>query len=419
MKYDLIAVGGGPAGMMGAAAAAEKGLRVILLEKNDRLGRKLSITGNGRCNFTNNCDISSFMNNIVSNGKFLYASLSGFDNQRLILFFNSLGVKTKVEDNNRVFPASDRSGDIIQAMQKHLLDNRVEIRLNSRVKKILVGDKRVSGVQLNDDSMVYGENVLIATGGLSYRQTGSTGEGLKMAKALGHSIVTPRPALAPLVLKEEWTGDLQGLALSNVKVQMLLEKQIIAEQTGEMIFTHFGVSGPAILKISSFINKFFGHPLLIKVDLYPSLSIGSLDRDILEIFKANPGKHLKNVLANFVPQKMFSLINNLSEVDMYKQVDLVTKAERESLAGAFKSIALNVKGARPINEAIVTAGGVDTREIDPSTMESKIIKGLFFAGEVMDVDALTGGFNLQIAFSTGNLSGISVAHKQRGVNPNR
>jgi hypothetical protein len=415
MNYDLIIAGGGPAGMMGAAAAAQRGLKVILLEKNSRLGKKLSITGNGRCNFTNLCEPESFMDNIVSNGKFLYASLNRFDNHSLISFFNSLGVKTKAEEDNRVFPASDQAEEIIKALQNYLQKNRVEIRFNSAVKKILAANNRVSGVITDDSNKVTGENVLIATGGLSYKQTGSTGDGFRMARDLGHFLVPPRPALVPLVVNEEWVKQLQGLSLPYVKIQTLSREKVIAKQTGELLFTHFGVSGPVILKLSSLINNFPPSSLSLKIDLYPSISTLQLDSQLIEIFKKNHGKYLKNALGDLVPQKILPLIRMFSGIDILKQVDQITKEEREKLAGSLKKITLTIKGARPLNEATVTAGGIDTNEINPSNMESKIVKGLFFAGEVIDVDALTGGFNLQIAFSTGYLCGVSVRGKHEHV----
>ena len=408
MYYDLITVGGGPAGVMGAAAAAQRGLKVVLLEKNDRLGKKLSITGNGRGNFTNLCDPASFMDNIVSNGRFLYTSLKRFDNHSLVSFFNSLGVKTKVEDDNRVFPASDRAEEIIKALHNYLHKSKVEIRFNSNVKKVLAVNNRVSGVLLDDNNRVAGENVLIATGGLSYRQTGSAGDGFRMARALGHFVAPPRPALVPLVAGGKWVKQLQGLSLQNINVQAVLEEKVIAEQTGELIFTHFGVSGPVILKLSSLINKCPPSSLALRIDLFPSISTTQLDAQLIEIFKKNHGKYLKNALGDLVPRKMLPLLQIFAGVDILKQVDQITKKEREKLAGSLKRIALTIKGARPLNEAMVTAGGIDTNEINPSSMESKIVRGLFFAGEVIDVDALTGGFNLQIAFSTGYLSGVSV-----------
>lgn len=407
MDYELIVVGGGPAGMLGAATAGAKGLKVILLEKKGGPGKKLSITGNGRCNVTNNGDFEDFRKNIVTNGKFLYSSLNAFDNHCLIVLLKNLGVKTKVERNNRVFPISDKSADIIQALQKHMHNSKVEMRLNSEVREVLSRDNRVVGVLLADGSRISGKNVLLATGGMSYRQTGSTGDGYKMAQALGHSVLEPRPSLVSLETAETWVKALKGLALENVKVQVWVGSRVKAEQSGELLFTHFGVSGPAILNISSYLHK-FGFPATLKIDLHPKLSAGQLEEKLQEGFKKSAGKYLKNALGGLLSQRMIPPVLSLSGIELQKQVDQLTRAERERFTHALKNLTLTVKGTRPLNEAIVTGGGVSTKEINPSTLESKIIKGLYFAGEVIDVDALTGGYNLQIAFSTGWLSGASV-----------
>ncbi|KUK65593.1 MAG: HI0933 family protein [Desulfotomaculum sp. 46_80] len=348
------------------------------------------------------------MNNIVNNGKFLYASLNRFDNHSLVSFFNSLGVKTKVENDNRVFPASDRAEEIISALHDYLHKSRVEIKFNSAVKKVLAVNNRVSGVIIDDNNKVAGENVLIATGGLSYKHTGSTGDGFRMAKELGHFIEPPRPALVPLVAGEKWVRQLQGLSLQNINVQAVLREKVIAEQIGKLLFTHFGVSGPAILKLSSLINKCLPSSLALKIDLFPSTSTTQLDAQLIELFKNNHGKYLKNAVSDLIPPKMLPLIQTFTGIDILKQVDQITREEREKLACSLKKITLTIKGARPLNEAMITAGGIDTDEINPTSMESKIVRGLFFAGEVIDVDALTGGFNLQIAFSTGYLSGVSI-----------
>lgn len=407
MDYNLIVVGGGPAGMLGAATAGAKGLKVVLLEKNDKLGKKLAITGNGRCNVTNNVDFDDFQKNITTNGKFLYSALNAFGSHQLIALLRLLGVKTKVEQKSRVFPASDKSSDIIDALQRHLKRNNVEIRFDSQVKQVLVRDNRVSGVILSDNSRIAGKNALIATGGVSYRQTGSTGDGYKMAQSLGHSIVNPRPALVPLVTGESWVKDLQGLSLENVKVQAVINNRVKAEQVGDLLFTHFGVSGPAILNLSSQIIK-SGFPAILRTDLKPALSNEQLGERLQKDFQNNAGKHLKNALAALLPQRVIPVILGLAGVDVHKQVDQVTRGERERLVHTMKNVILTVKAARPLNEAIITSGGIDTKEINPSTLESKRIGGLYFAGEVIDVDALTGGYNLQIAFSTGYLSGMSV-----------
>lgn len=408
MDYNLIVVGGGPAGMLGAATAAANGLKVVLLEKNEKLGKKLFITGKGRCNFTNNGDTDDFLNNIVTNKKFLYSAFKSFSNYQLIALLESLGLKTKVERGNRVFPESDKSSDVIKALHKYLQLNNVEIRLNTEVKELLVRDRQITGVSLNS-KQISAEKVLIATGGMSYRQTGSTGDGYRMAQQLGHSIIEPKPALVPLVTGEKWVKDLQGLTLKNVSVKIINSKAK-AEQFGEMIFTHFGVSGPIILSISSFLKENFASPVKLRIDLKPALSDEQLDDRLQRDFNKYTGKHLKNSLDDLLPQKMIPVILELSGVDIHKQVNQVTKIERGQLVNTLKNLSLTVAGTRPLNEAIITSGGINVKEISPSTLESKIIKGLYFAGEVLDVDALTGGYNLQIAFSTGYLSGFSSAN---------
>ncbi|MEW5954571.1 MAG: NAD(P)/FAD-dependent oxidoreductase [Bacillota bacterium] len=413
MVYDLIVVGGGPAGMLAASAAGARGLRVILLEKNEKLGRKLYLTGKGRCNITNACDLDEFFSNIVTNAKFLYSSLNTFDNRRLVDLIESQGVKTKVERGNRVFPVSDKSSDVIKALQKLLEAGKVEVRLHTRVRQVLAQDSQVQGVLLGDGGKVGGKKVLLATGGLSYSRTGSTGDGYRMARFLGHQVVEPRPALVPLETGEGWVKDLQGLSLKNVSVQAIVNKKIRAEKFGEMLFTHFGVSGPVILELSSYLKNYRGQPVTLKIDLKPALSGEQLDQRLQRDFARYAGKQLKNSLGDLLPQKLIPVILSLSGVDIHKQVDQISRAEREQLVKALKNVLLTVKGTRPLEEAIITSGGVSAKEINPSTMESKIVRGLYFAGEVIDVDALTGGYNLQIAFSTGYLGGISAAAEDK------
>ena len=409
MDYDLIVVGGGPAGILGAATAAAKSLQVVLLEKNEKLGKKLYLTGKGRCNFTNYGDADDFFYNVTTNKKFLHSAYKSFNNHQLIGLLESLGLKSKVERGNRVFPETDKSSDVIKALEKYLQLNNVEIKLNSEVKSILVREHQVMGVLLRNDKQISGEKVLIATGGMSYRQTGSTGDGYRMAQQLGHSIVEPKPVLVPLVTREKWVKDLQGLSLKNVSVQAIINNKPKVKQFGEMIFTHFGVSGPVILSMSSFLKEYLDSPVQLKVDLKPALSNEQLDARLQRDFNKYAGKHLKNSLDDLLPQRMIPVILALSGLDTHKQVNRISKKERELLAHALKNLDLTVTGALSLNEAIVTSGGINVKEINPSTLESKIIKGLYFAGEVIDVDALTGGYNLQIAFSTGYLSGICAA----------
>ncbi|WP_031515966.1 NAD(P)/FAD-dependent oxidoreductase [Desulfofalx alkaliphila] len=414
MNYDLAVIGGGPAGMMAAATAASNGLRVILLEKNEKLGKKLYITGKGRCNVTNYGDLEDFLNNVVSNRKFLYSAFNAFTNHQLLDLLHSFGVKTKVERGNRVFPASDKSSDIIKGFEKHLRKLGVDIRYHCPVKKILCTNSTVTGVLLQDNTKIYCPKVLIATGGLSYQNTGSTGDGYVMAGRLGHTLVEPKPALVPLVTKDQWPKEVQGLTLKNVNVKLLANKKVVQEQFGEMLFTHFGVSGPAILSLSSFlknINK--AKEVKLSIDLKPALSPEQLDRRLLRDFEKYQKKQLKNALDDLLPKKLIPVVIRLAALNGDKPVDQVTKKERLSLAEILKGLILTVTGTRPINEAIVTSGGVKTGEINPSTLESKLVSGLYFAGEVIDVDALTGGYNLQIAFSTGYLAGLSAALGQR------
>ena len=406
--YDLIVIGGGPAGMMAAATAGKNGLRVTLLEKNDILGKKLYITGNGRCNVTNSDAINDFQKSVVNNGKFMYSSFASFSNVQLINLMQSLGVCVKVEKDNRVFPASDRSADVVGALQNYLRDNNVEVRLNTPVREIKVNNSRVSGVVLRNGGVLKSSRVLLAAGGMSYRHTGSTGDGYRMVKMLGHNIVELRPALVPLITREKWTKNLQGTALDNVKVQALVGGRA-AEQQGELLFTHFGLSGPVILNLSSYLNRQAKFPVKISIDLLPLYSREQAEERLHSCLEQNAGKHLKNAIGNFLPQKMIPVIFEIAGLDLQKQVRQVTKAEITLLAQTMKGLITTINGTRPINEAIITSGGIDTREINPSTLESKIIKGLYFAGEIIDVDALTGGYNLQIAFSTGYLSGFSAA----------
>ncbi|MDD3024926.1 MAG: NAD(P)/FAD-dependent oxidoreductase, partial [Syntrophomonadaceae bacterium] len=387
--YDLIVIGGGPAGMMGAATAGENGKKVLLLEKNAVLGKKLRITGNDRCNITNSGPIDDFQKNIINNGKFMYSSFATFDNVRLINLMRSLGVSMKVEKSNRVFPASDRSTDVVDALRRHLRENNVEIRLNAAVKDVMVEGVRVSGVILKRGDSIKCSRVLLATGGLSYRQTGSTGDGYRMAKMLGHSIIEPQPALAPLLTGENWVKDLQGVTLENVKVRAAVGSRQ-ARQQGDLLFTHFGLSGPVIINISSYLSRNATFPLEIKIDLLPHFSTEQLTERLYVCLEQNKGKYLKNVFGDLLPQKMIPLIFEKAGLNQQKQVDQAGRKDIDQLTRTIKSLTVLVDGFRPINEAIITSGGIDTKEINPSTLESKMIKGLYFAGEIIDVDALTG-----------------------------
>jgi len=406
--YDLIVIGGGPAGMMAAATAGNHGLKVTLLEKNDILGKKLYITGNGRCNVTNSDAIGDFQKSVVNNGKFTYSSFASFSNEQLIKLMQSLGVNVKVESSNRVFPASDRAADVVGALQNYLRQNNVEVRMNAPVSEIKVIDSRVSGVVIKNGDIINGSRVLLAAGGMSYRQTGSTGDGYRMVEMLGHNIVEPRPALVPLITREKWTKNLQGITLENVKLQTLVGGRAIA-QYGDLLFTHFGLSGPVILNLSSYLNRYAKFPAMISIDLLPLYSMEQVEERLHSCLEQNAGKYLKNALGDLLPRKIIPAVFEITGLNPQKQVGQVTRGDITLLLQTLKGLTINVSGTRPLSEAIITSGGIDTREINPSTLESKIIKGLYFAGEIIDVDALTGGYNLQIAFSTGYLSGFSAA----------
>ena len=404
----VIVIGGGPAGIMAAGIAAHRGNCVVLCEKNDRLGRKILISGKGRCNITNDTDIEGLIENTPGNGNFLYSAFYTFSNQDLIEFFKELGLETKVERGGRVFPVSDSAKDVVAALMRFLNNNNVSIRTNSPVKSILVEDHSVSGVELTDGTELEADSVILAVGGMSYPGTGSTGDGYEMAKKLGHTITTLQPSLVPLVTKEEWVKDLQGLSLKNISVTFKNNKgKEIYSDFGEMIFTHFGVSGPVILSASRHLLSYNFNDVKLSIDLKPALSEEKLDERVQRDFDKYSRKQFKNSLEELLPQKLIPVMIALSEIDPYKPVHQITKEERKRLVTLLKHLQVTITAARPIKEAIVTAGGVKINEINPSTMESKKVKGLHFAGEIIDVDAYTGGFNLTIAFSTGYLAGMS------------
>lgn len=409
----IIVVGGGPAGMMSAIRAAENGAQVTLFEKNNRLGRKLSITGKGRCNLTNATDVQEIINNIPGNGKFLNSVLKSFNSNDTIEFFNSLGLETKIERGNRVFPASDNAAEVIEVLSKRLNELNVNVRLNSTVESIISDDKKILGVVVN--SRFYdAEAVILATGGLSYPATGSTGDGFKFAKSLGHNVTDIAPALVPLEVEEDFVKDLKGLSLKNVRVTLLTDDEFVDEIFGEMLFTHFGVSGPIILTLSRPVTKLLHEKLFVEllINLKPALSPEQLDARILRDFEKFKGKIIKNAMGDLLPQKLIPVVLDLSYIDENKKVDVITRAERQKLSEILRALPLTVTGTRPIDEAIVTAGGVSTREIKPKTMESKIVENLFIVGELVDVDGNTGGFNLQAAWAMGNAAGKFSAQKK-------
>lgn len=406
----VIVIGGGAAGMMAACMAAIEGAQVTLLEKNEKTGKKIYITGKGRCNLTNACQREEFLENVITNPKFLYSAFAQLDNQAVMNFFEKAGCRLKTERGDRVFPVSDHSSDVIAALNGELKKNRVQVMLHTEVSELLLEEGSIKGVLLSDGKKLHADAVIIATGGRSYESTGSTGDGYRFAKQAGHTIKDLRPSLVPFVVKEEWCKKLQGLSLKNVAVTLKKEKKKIYEGFGEMLFTHFGVSGPLILSASSFYTaKYNGQEALLTIDLKPAMDREQLDKRILRDFEENAGKQFKNALDKLLPAKLIPVMVELSGIDPHKKTSEVTKKERSRLLELFKELKLTVNGCRGYGEAIITGGGVNVKEIDPKTMGSRLVNGLYFAGEVMDVDALTGGFNLQIAWSTGALAGKSAA----------
>ena len=402
----VIVIGAGPAGMMAALQAAKKH-EVILLDGNERIGKKLFITGKGRCNVTNAKDISEFFEYIPGNPHFLYSSLYSFTNEDTMNFFEGEGIKLKVERGDRVFPESDKSSDIIRGLSNALSRTHVQIRLNSKVTDVKFKDNKITALEINNSEILKGDYFIMATGGASYPLTGSRGEGQKFAKKLGHNIVSLMPALVPIEVTDTSVKELMGLSLKNVEVVIKEnDKKTVYKNFGEMLFTHFGVSGPLILSGSRFIKKDKKYTLYI--DLKPALNLGELDKRIQKDFSKYINKDFKNSLDELLPQKLIPMIIKLSGIQENKKVNEITKEERKNLVNVIKNLAFDVKGLRPLEEGIVTAGGVDIKEIDPSTMKSRIIENLSFAGEVMDVDAFTGGYNVQIAFSTGYIAGNNI-----------
>jgi hypothetical protein len=399
-------IGGGPAGIMAAGAAAGRGHDVTLIEKNKQLGKKLFITGKGRCNITNASPISEFFDNIISNREFLYSSLYTFDSEAIIRLLESYGLNTKVERGNRVFPESDKSSDVIKAFQKYLDHMGAEVLLNSRVSHVYMEGNIFMVVLTTGEKMQF-DRLVIATGGASYPATGSEGDGYKMARAFGHTVTELKPSLVPIELEEPWLKDLMGLSLKNVTLRAYSDKKLINEEFGEMIFTHFGISGPIVLTMSNHINRLKNKPVLT-LDLKPALDDETLDNRLLRDFQEYKNKQLKNALNDLLPQKLIPLIIQVSGIYPEKTVHQITREERSKLLEAIKAFPLQFKGFRPLDEAIVTSGGIKVQEVNPSTMESRIVPGLYFAGEIIDIDALTGGYNLQIAYSTGYLAGINV-----------
>lgn len=402
----VIVVGGGAAGMIASIKAAERGNEVILIEKNEKLGKKVFITGKGRCNVTTNKDIEEIINNIVGNGSFMYSALYTFSNLDLMKMIEDKGVKLKVERGDRVFPMSDKSSDIIKCFEKYIADNNVKVIFNKSVNDIISENNIIRGVRDKDGDVYYGDSVILATGGKSYPVTGSTGDGYKLAGSLGHTITDIKPSLVPLVTKEPWVRDLMGLSLKNIEICVKHRGKQIYKEFGEMLFTHFGISGPVVLSSSRRVADCLPEEVEVFIDLKPGLDLNELNKRILRDFEKYKNKQFKNSLDELLPQKMIPVIINLSGINPDKSVNSITREERQGLTSLLKELKVTVVDTRPIEEAIVTRGGVCVKEVDPTTMESKIIKNLYIVGELLDVDALTGGFNLQIAFSTGYCAGI-------------
>ena len=404
----VLVIGGGAAGMMAAYAAGMCGHEVTLLEQNEKLGKKIYITGKGRCNFTNASPLEEIMQAVVSNPKFLYSAFYTFSNDAVMDFFENQGMPYKIERGNRAFPVSDHASDVIRALERAMKEQDVRIRLHTQVRELLIEDDKATGVLLTDGDKIMADSLILATGGLSYPTTGSTGDGHTMAKNSGHKIVTPRPALVPLTTKEEYILRMQGLSLKNVSLKIKDEKRVIYDAFGEMLFTHFGVSGPLVLSASSVLSRHFPREYQAYIDLKPALSEEVLNERLLREFSERPNQHIKAVFQQLLPAKMIPVMIELSQISMDKPVNAITKEERRRLVGLFKAFPFTITGTRGFKEAIITQGGVSVKDIDPATMESTRIKDLYLVGELLDLDALTGGYNLQIAWSTGYLAGISI-----------
>lgn len=409
MGVKTVVIGGGAAGLMASAVAAKNGNSVTLLEKNNRPGRKLLITGKGRCNVTNGCDARELTGNIPTNGKFLYSAFSAFSNKDTVSFFESLGVPLKTERGQRVFPVSDKASDIVDALIRNAKSCGV-ITENKTAEEILVSNGKVYGVRLTDKSIISADKVILATGGLSYPGTGSTGDGYKMAKAVGHTVTPLRPSLVPVCIKENFCGKMMGLSLKNVRLDVFEEgkKKPVYSEQGEMLFTHFGISGPIVLSASAHMRDIGKKNYYCILDMKPALDIKTLDNRLIRDFSESLNRDFSNSLGKLLPSGMIPTVIKLSGIAPDTKVNQITKEMRIKLAETLKNIRMTVTGFRPIEEAIITSGGISVKEINSATMESKIINGLYFAGEIIDADAYTGGFNLQIAFSTGYLAGMNI-----------
>lgn len=410
---QIVVIGGGAAGLMAAVIAGREGARVILLEKMNMVGKKMGITGKGRCNITNSADISDFIKNTPGNGKFLYGAYERFSNVDLLALLHEWGLKTKVERGGRVFPESDSALAVRNLFMKMLKKYNVTVHLNEAVTKIVTKDNVVTGVVTTKESYAC-EAVIIATGGASYPLTGSTGDGYRLAEGVGHSITDIRPSLVPIVTEESWVKDIMGLSLRNVEVSIVFKEKVQAKMFGEMMFTHFGVTGPTILSLSHTVGKLLRKkktaPIAVSINLKPALTAEVLDKRLQKDFDLYSKKQLANGMKDLLPSNLIPIIISLAKLDPAKPINQITKEERQQLCHVLQHMTLTVKGLRPVEEAIVTAGGISLKEFNPKTMESKLVKGLYGAGEVLDIDAFTGGYNLQAAFSTGYVAAMHIVH---------
>lgn len=411
----VVVVGGGPAGMMAAIQSAKRGNEVTLLEKNEKLGKKLFITGKGRCNITNACDVSDLFSNVISNPKFLYSAFYGFTNEDMVTYLNELGLRTKEERGKRIFPVSDKSSDVIRVLQNECKKQGVVVQLNTAVKDLLVSGKRVTGIVLNNGTAIEADAVILATGGVSYSSTGSTGEVFDMVKKWGHTITQLRPGLVGMTIKEDYGKKLMGLTLKNcaLRVTEKGKKKPVYQGFGELLFTHYGVSGPLILSASSQIgDRLEKAELILHVDLKPALEPEQVEKRLIKDFEERVNSDLHNALGAVLPKSMIPVFLEYCGQKSDRKVNQITKEERQVMAKVLKNFTMTLQGLRGMDEAIITRGGVSVKEVNPATMESKLLSGLYFAGEMLDVDALTGGFNLQIAWSTGYAAGSNIEREE-------
>lgn len=411
----VVVIGGGAAGLMAAVIAGREGAKVTLLEKMNYVGKKMGITGKGRCNITNACDMSDFIKNTPGNGKFLYGAYERFTNEDLLQLLHDAGLETKVERGGRVFPASDSALDVRNTFMKLMKHYGVDVHLEEPVKKLLIDDGVVTGV-VTDKETYHADAVVIATGGKSYPATGSTGDGYMLAAQVGHTITDIRPSLVPIVTEESWVKDLMGLSLRNVELSVVAKNKVQAKMFGEMMFTHFGITGPIVLSLSHTVGKLMRKKNIgtigLDINLKPALSPETLDKRLQKDFDLYSKKQLINGMKDLLPSRLIPLIIELAGIDPQKPINQISKEERQQIGYMLQHMPLTVKGLRPVEEAIVTAGGISLKEFNPKTMESKLVKGLYGAGEVLDIDAFTGGYNLQAAFSTGYVAAMHITHPE-------